>query len=187
MSQSTEAPKPPDKTSSTRHSRKRRRRAPARSQPQVTPSPDQTRPLFSDVSTVADKHPELLGEWARENAAFLKAQGWEKLARDRRGRSAIDENVRDLPHPSAAYLDYLRRQGAPVLSSDPPPSPEDLQAAADRGPHPSANVHAEFLFEEAYEMCKRRHTMVLPLSVVKKLRGVRISPPGVVPQPERRP
>ena len=36
-------------------------------------------------------------------------------------------------------------------------------------------------------MCKRRHTMVLPFSAVKRLRGVRISPPGVVPQHDRRP
>ena len=36
-------------------------------------------------------------------------------------------------------------------------------------------------------MCKRRHTMILPFSAVRKLGGVRVSPPGVVPQVGRRP
>ena len=36
-------------------------------------------------------------------------------------------------------------------------------------------------------MCKRRHTMVLPFLAVKHLRGVQVSPPGVVPQANRRP
>jgi len=57
----------------------------------------------------------------------------------------------------------------------------------DRGPHPSATAEAEFLFEEVFEMCQRRHAMVLPFSAVKRLRGVRVSPPGVVPQRGRRP
>ena len=35
-------------------------------------------------------------------------------------------------------------------------------------------------------MCQRRHTIVLPLSAVKKLKRVRVSPPGVVPQQDRR-
>ena len=33
----------------------------------------------------------------------------------------------------------------------------------------------------------QRHTMVLPFSAVKHLRGVQVSPPGVVPQANRRP
>ena len=47
--------------------------------------------------------------------------------------------------------------------------------------------HQEFLWEEFLEMCKRRHTMVLPFSAVKHLWGVQVSPPGVVPQANCRP
>ena len=36
-------------------------------------------------------------------------------------------------------------------------------------------------------MCMQRHTKVLPLSAAKKLKGVRVSPPGVIPQRDRRP
>ena len=53
-------------------------------------------------------------------------------------------------------------------------------------PHLSAVAKAEFLQNESLEMCERRHTMILPFSAVKHISGVRISPPGVVPQRARR-
>ena len=90
-------------------------------------------------------------------------------------------------HDAAGYLDYLRRLGAPVLSTRAPLTPAELQAAVDRGPHPSAEAHKEFLMGEVLEMCERRHAMILPFSAVKHVTGVAISPPGVVPQAERRP
>ena len=99
-----------------------------------------------------------------------------------RDRSALNPDVGKIPHAAAAYLDFLGRLGAPALSTDRPWTPDEVQAAADRGPHPSAEAHRDFLWEEAVEMCERRHTMVLPLSAATKLRGVRVSPPGVIPQ-----
>ena len=36
-------------------------------------------------------------------------------------------------------------------------------------------------------MCQQRQTMVLPLSAVKHISGVQISPPGVIPQGNHRP
>ena len=35
-------------------------------------------------------------------------------------------------------------------------------------------------------MCQRQHTMVLPLSAAKTIKGARVSPPGVIPQRDRR-
>ena len=105
---------------------------------------------------------------------------------DWRGRLALNPNVGKIPHAAAAYLDFLRRLGAPALSTHRPWTPADVQAAADRGPHQSAEAHRDFLWEESVEMCQRRHTLVLPLSVVKKLKRVRVSPPGVIPQRDRR-
>ena len=66
-------------------------------------------------------------------------------------------------------------------------TPEELQAMVDRGPYPSATKEAEFLFEEVYKMCKRRHAMVFSFLVVKRLQGVRVDPPGVVPQRNQKP
>ena len=72
------------------------------------------------------EHPRLLREWARTNANFLSRHGWRRLAKSRRGRSEISESVKDVPHDAAAYLDYLRRCGAPVALSGQPPTPAEL-------------------------------------------------------------
>ena len=130
---------------------------------------------------ILSRHPGLLGKLANETAETLRKKGWRGLVEEKRGRSAMNPGVGELPHEAAATLDFLRRHGAPVHTSDPPKTPAELQAAADRGPHPSARVHQEFLWEEVLDMCKRRHTMVLPMSVVKRIKGARVSPPGVIP------
>ena len=128
-----------------------------------------------------------LAAMATENADYLAVHGWRKLAGLRRGRSEINPAVGDVPHPAAAYCAYVQKHGAPVLSKSVPKTEAALQAALDRGPHPSAEAHAEFLWEEVYEMCMRRHSMVLPASVVRGIPGVEISPPGVAEQRDRRP
>ena len=121
------------------------------------------------------------------NTHLLSQVGWRKLAKKRQGCSAISDDLGALPHKAARYLNYLRQLGTPVHWSAPPKSPDDLQTAVNQEPHPLAVAHQEFLWEESLEMCKRRHTMVLPFSAVKHLRGVQVSPPGVVPQANRRP
>ena len=106
-----------------------------------------------------------LHELATENADFLAANGWRDLVDDRRGHLALNPNVGKIPHAAAAYLDFLRHLGAPALSTDRPWTPAEVQAAADRGPHPSAEAHQDFLWEEAAKICQQRHTMVLHLSL----------------------
>ena len=78
---------------------------------------------------------------AEENARLLSRIGWRKLAKKRWGRSALNADIGSLPHDAAGYLGYLCQLGAPVHSSAPPKSPDELQAAVDRGPHPSAVEH----------------------------------------------
>ena len=121
------------------------------------------------------------------NTHLLSQVGWRKLAKKRQGCSAISDDLGALPHKAARYLNYLRQLGTPVHWSAPPKSPDDLQTAVNREPHPLAVAHQEFLWEESLEMCKRRHTMVLPFSAVKHLRGIQVSLPGVVPQANQRP
>ena len=98
--------------------------------------------------------PNALQAMAEENARLLSRVGWRSLAKRRRGRSALSDDIGNLPHEAAGYLDYLRQLGAPVHSSAPPKSPSDLQEAIDRGAHPLAVDHQEFLWEESLEMCK---------------------------------
>ena len=70
--------------------------------------------------------PDSLQAMAEENARLLSRIGWRRLAKKRRGRSALNVNVGNLPHEAAGYLDYLRQLGAPVHSSAPPKTPDDL-------------------------------------------------------------
>ena len=97
-----------------------------------------------------------------------------------------DLDVAKLRHAAAGYLDYLCTTGAPVHSRAPPKTPAEVQAAADRGPHLSAIAHREFLWGKAYKMCQRWHAMVLPLSAVKDISGVQVSPLMVAEQRDRR-
>ena len=67
--------------------------------------------------------PDSLQAMAEENARLLSRVGWRRLAKKRRGRSALSDEVGSLPHEAAGYLDYLRQLGVPVHSSAPPKSP----------------------------------------------------------------
>ena len=66
-------------------------------------------------------------------------------------------------------------------------TPQQLGAAIQRGPHKSCLEHHDFLDEEMYQMTEKGQWMVLPYDEVKHLPNLRLSPPGVVPQHDRRP
>ena len=104
-----------------------------------------------------------------------------------RGRSALSEQVKSILHASTEYLDYLRRHGAQVHASSAPKTDKELQLVIKQDLHQSAIAHQDFLWGEAYEMCQRRHTMVLPVSALKGITGICVSPPGIVPQAGRQP
>ena len=128
--------------------------------------------------TSLEQAPELLGEMAAENASFLAEHGCWELVLKRRGRSAINADVGSVPHDAAAYLDYLRPVGAPAVCRQchcPGNARGAAEAVADKGPHPSALAQKEFLWGEAFEM-----------SAATKIKGARVSPPGVIPQRDRR-
>jgi len=142
------------------------------------------------VETIAGRPPELtdeLSKYAFDNADFYRAHGWEALIKHRRGRSSLHPDVRQLPHKAARYLDNMRRRGAPVLLHTKPWTLAQKDAAIARGPHPSANEHEPFLRQEMLEMCQRHQWMVIPYSLVRHEPTLRISPPGVIPQRNRRP
>ena len=86
------------------------------------------------------------------NAKFLAVNEWRDLVEDWCGQSALNPDVGKIPHTAAAYLHFLRHLSAPALSMDCPWTPVKVQAAADRGLHPSTEVYQDFLWEEAVEM-----------------------------------
>ena len=85
---------------------------------------------------------ECLHKLAAENAKFLVANEWRDHVKNWRGRLVLNPNVGKIPHAvAAAYLDFLRRLDAPTLSTNHLWTPAEVQAATDRGPHPSAKAH----------------------------------------------
>jgi hypothetical protein len=66
-------------------------------------------------------------------------------------------------------------------------SPSRIQQALSRGAHRSCRDYTEFLSQEFVEMIRKNQWTILPFSVVKQFKDMRLSPPGVVPQRDRRP
>jgi hypothetical protein len=56
-----------------------------------------------------------------------------------------------------------------------------------RGAHKSCFEHLSFLQEEFVEMIEKQQWVILPYEVAKNLPGLRLSPPGCIPQRDRRP
>lgn len=73
-------------------------------------------------------------------------------------------------------------RGVPVKMHDKAWDKKKLDLAVERGPH----IEQDFLAHEFSDMINNSQWIILPYSVAKKLPHLRISPPGVVPQRNRR-
>ena len=129
---------------------------------------------------------ERLHNQISRDAALLKEVGWEELVKGKRGRKDF-ASLDDINHPAQPYLKYLSKHGAPVGFSTAPWSSEKIDHALSRGAHKSCMGFLNFLHEEFEDMLNKGQWLILPASAVKDMPGLRISPPGVVPQRGRRP
>lgn len=129
--------------------------------------------------------PPNLGKLIDRDVALLKRLGWRQLIKARRHRG--DFNALDFKHPATHLLKHYQSKGAPVVLHTPPWSKVKTQKALYRGPHRSCLQHIDFLEEEFIDMINKDQWLVLPYSEVKHLQGLRLSPPGVVPQRDRQP
>jgi hypothetical protein len=130
-----------------------------------------------------------LGEYAYKYANCLRgASSWRAFVKLCQGPPSLHPDIGNIPHPAAPLLDHLRKRGIPVLMRDKIWSNKMKDEAVKRGPHPSAKRnHVEFFRNEMADMCEKNYWMVLPYHMVRDLDELRISPPGVVPQKDRRP
>ena len=128
-----------------------------------------------------------LGKLAFDYARRLRADGWDETIRNARGRSNIPSEVGRLPHKSARLLSHLGKRGAGVPMATRPWTIDRLEEAICRGPHQSAHGERAFVASEMLDFCHQGYWIVLPFDEVATLRGLRLSPLGVVPQRDRRP
>lgn len=133
---------------------------------------------------LAQSVPNKIGELNDRDAKLLRTLGWQGLIRHCRpmGDFALLTNVH---HPARHLLKYYKHHGAPVKFATSPWTRRQVQRALRRGPHKSCHDYTDFLNEEFIDMINKGQWIILPYSSVQHLPGLRVSPPGVVPQRKR--
>ena len=100
-------------------------------------------------------------------AALDKATSWEDFVTTLRGRSYLSPDVNDTDRPARDLLAQWKDHGVPVNTSLQPWTTEQKDESVQRGCHPPANEHSEFLREEVSELIENRFWAVLPYEVVR--------------------
>ena len=106
--------------------------------------------------------------------------------RQQRGRGYFD-SLSEVEHPARRLLQQYKHHGAPVMLMTGECLEGEHLAALKQGPHKSATKHAPFLRNEFTSMVEKGQWVVRPYSVAKRLPGLRLSPPGVKAEQDRRP
>ncbi len=130
--------------------------------------------------------PSDLGELIACDTALLQRLGWRGLLAHRRPSSNF-ASLDNLHHPAQRLLRLYVHRGAPVKFAMPPWNCQHLQRALSQGPHHSSLEYIDFLQEEFVDMINKGQWVILPAKAVLHLPGLRLSPPGVVPQHGRCP
>ena len=139
-------------------------------------------PVPSSVSQVL---PTDLGKCIRDDCRALERMGWKNFVIAKRKRGDI--GPLNFDHPGVRLLKNYKYDGVPVKLHTKPWSQARNRQALHRGPHRSCLDHLTFLQEEFVEMIQKDQWVILPYDVVKDLPGLRLSPPGCIPQRDRRP
>ena len=179
----TTAEQPPVKMPPLASSPSRKRSA-SHSHPDRASSPSKSSRTISTLNLRNDR----LGTLVRElSDLYANAPSWTEFVESFRGRSYLAETVGNLPHPAAPLLDKWRLEGVPILSTSEPWSTEDKDTRFERGCHPSALEHADFLREEFAEFIERKFWVVLPYELVRDLPQLQLSPAAVKDERDRKP
>ena len=127
-----------------------------------------------------------LGAHVARDASLFKKLGWRAFVKQRRTTSDF-ASLDNVDHPAQRLLKFYKERGAPVKLSTKPWSQDKINTALARGAHRSCRDHLDFLHEEFGDMIEKSQWVILPAADVAHLPGLRISPPGVIPQRDRRP
>lgn len=130
---------------------------------------------------------DILGTLISSDTSYLLRHGLDSLVLNRAGR--LDWGPLNLVerHPAHRILRHYKNHGVPVTLADSPWTHAEVEAGLLRGPHKSAYEFIEFLREDMADMVKKGIWTVVTYDSIKKMKGLRLSPIGVVPQRSRRP
>ena len=140
------------------------------------------------VVGTSSKEPDLgeLGNFVERDVRLLEKLGWTEFVQQRRQRSDF-ASLDSVHHPARRLLDFYKKRGAPIKMATTAWSRERIDEALQRGAHKSCQEHIGFLKEEFIDMIQKGQWVVLPAKAVRHIPGLRVLPPGVVPQRDRRP
>ena len=131
--------------------------------------------------------PKDLGECISRDVELLQRVGWQRFVKTRRQGGDLSDLENVDQHPAKRLLKIYKHRGVPVKFSSPKWSRTKIKAALTRGAHKSCNEHIDFLNEEFVDMIQKGQWVILPATMAMELEGLRLSPPGVIPQRDRRP
>ena len=98
------------------------------------------------------------------------ACSWEDFVKHHQGKSYLAPAIDNIHHSTRGLLQDFRDKGVFAPMDNPPWTPEAIDQCAQRGPHPSANLHWEFLCTEMADFIKASFWVVLPLEQVRDLK-----------------
>ena len=154
--------------------------------PAVASSQPTTGQAAPSAAVAGERGSTTLPECVKRDSELLKKLGWRKFVLQRRTKGDF-ARLDGVDHPAQRLLKFYKSQGAPVCFKSEPWSAKRVDKALQQGAHRSCMEHLEFLHKEFEDMVAKAQWVVLPASEVRHLPGLRISPPGVVPQRDRRP
>ena len=150
-----------------------------------TSEPDTKRP--TRIPRPQQDHlPDNIGKYVVRGAEEVTRFSWTELVRWRRGRGDFPF-LSEVEHPALRFLRKHKHRGVPVMMMTGEWSEGERLAILKRGPQKSATEHAPFLCKEFASMAEKGQWVVLPYSMAKRLPGLRLSPPGVKVERDRRP
>ena len=94
---------------------------------------------------------------------------WEDFIKTHWGKSYLALDIDSIHHTTQGLLQNFQDKGVFVPMDDPPWTSETIDQCAERGPHPSANLHWEFLWTKMADFINAGFWVMLPLEQVCSL------------------
>jgi hypothetical protein len=128
-----------------------------------------------------------LGKYISEAAENFVQLGWHGMVKEARNSGDLRVEGNDNNHPATPLLQHVGKNGVPVQMKTKPWSQEQKDERLKHGSHNSCNEYLDFLREEMLEFVRKGYWVLLPYRLVRKMKHLRLSPMGIIPQRERRP
>ena len=127
-------------------------------------------PIHKIGPVTSDLYQDHLGKLVASLSQKLStALLWEDFIKTHWGKSYLAPDINDIQHSAQGLLQNFQDQGVFMPMDDPPWTSDTINQCAQRGPHPSANLHHDFLRTEMADFINVGFWVMLPLEQVCSL------------------